>query len=116
MPPLSHTLLKYSLIGVFAYFGLAQLISPGDWVGLLPEWTGYMPVPGEMLIRWNGWFEVIACLALLLNVFPRLMSILLGAHLFFIALTLSGPTRVRDLGLALATIALAFSFKPTLSK
>jgi uncharacterized membrane protein YphA (DoxX/SURF4 family) len=105
--PFSYRLLKYSLVGVFLYFSLSQLIAPADWVGLLPSWTGYLPIPGEMLIRLNGWFEFMACAALLLGVFPRLMAWLLGLHLFGIALSLSGPTRVRDLGLALAMISLA---------
>lgn len=104
-------LLKYSLLGVFLYFGLQQLIAPADWVGLLPSWTGYLPIPGEMIIRWNGWFEVVAVAMIALNLWTRHIMGLLGIHLFFIALTLDGPTRVRDLGLALATLSCAWGYE-----
>lgn len=105
----SAILLRWSLVALFVWFGFQQLVSPSDWVGFLPEWTGYFPIPGEMLVQLNGLFELILATLLFIGVYTRVSAALLGVHLLGIAITAGGAIGVRDAALAMATIALALS-------
>jgi len=105
----SRQILRYSLAGMFFWFAWQQLLSPSEWVGFLPTWTGYLPIPAEMLVQVNGWLESVLALALLAGVFVRPVSLILGLHLVAIAWEVSGAIGVRDLALALSIIALAVS-------
>lgn len=100
---------RYSAVALFLWFGIAQIYSPTIWVGFLPEWTGYFPIPGEMLVQLNGLLETVLALALFIGILTRAASILLGLHLFGIALTAGGAIGVRDAVLAAMTFSLAFS-------
>ncbi len=102
--------LRFGWVGLFLWFGVQQLMHPGDWVGFLPEWTGYLPIPGEMLVQLNGWLEV--CLAVLLAVgaWTRAVAGILAVHLAAVAVSAGGAVGVRDAGLA--TIGLAIALSP----
>ena len=102
-------IIRYTAVYLFLWFGIQQLVDPGAWLGFLPEWTGYFPVPGEMLVRLNGWFEIICAIALLGGFYTRVISLILGVHLVFIGLSLSGPTAIRDTALGLFVLSLAFA-------
>lgn len=102
-------LLRYSIVLLFGWFSIQQLINPAFWVGFLPEWTGYFPIPGEMLVRLNGWLELILALMLLCGVYTRFVATLLSLHLLGIAWTAGGATGVRDGILALCTFCLALA-------
>ncbi len=109
---MSHTtavIIRYALAALFLWFGVQQLIDPAIWVGFLPEWTGYAPIPGEMLVQLNGWSEIILGIMLALGVLTRFVAALLGAHLMLIAVTAGGAIGMRDGALALTTLALVFS-------
>jgi uncharacterized membrane protein YphA (DoxX/SURF4 family) len=99
--------LRVSLVFLYGWFGITQLVDPSPWVSYLPEWTGYMPIPGEMLVQLNGWFETVCAILLLIGLYGRYASLLLGLHLFGIAVSVGGAIGVRDGVLAAATIALA---------
>ena len=112
MNPLSRAtsvIIRYAMCLVFLWFGVNQLTHPASWVAFLPQWTGYFPIPGEMLIRLNGWFEVIFALLLAAGVYTRIAAFLLGAHLLVIALDVGGAIGVRDAGLSITTMSLALS-------
>lgn len=100
--------LRYGLVLVFLYFGISQLLAPGDWTGWLPVWTESLPLAPETLILMNGTFETVLALALLAGFWTRLAATLLGLHLAAITLEI-GLTEigVRDFGLTVATLALA---------
>ena len=101
--------LRLSLAALFLWFGFQQWTHPDAWVSFLPDWIGYLPVPPNLFIMLNGWSEIVGALALLLGVWVRPVSILLGLHLLGIAATAGGPIGVRDAVLALASIALGLS-------
>ena len=101
--------IRYAMCLVFFWFGVNQLVHPTAWTVYLPQWTGYIPAPGEMLIRLNGWFEVIAAVMMAAGVYTRVAAFLLGAHLLVIAIDVGGAIGVRDAGLAVVTMALALS-------
>lgn len=105
----SRVLLRWSWSLLFLWFGTQQLLHPGDWIGFLPEWTGYFPVPAEMLIQLNGWSEVVLAVALALGCFTRIVSAVLALHLLGIAVTVQGATGVRDAALGMVGISLALS-------
>lgn len=105
----SRVLLRWAWVALFFWFGSQQLLHPTAWVGLLPEWTGYMPIPGEMLIQLNGWMELCFASALLLGCYTRIASAILAIHLAGIAASVGGATGVRDATLATVGIAMALS-------
>ncbi len=102
-------MLRLALVALYGWFGVMQLQDPSVWVGFLPEATGYLPIPGEMLVRLNGWFEVVAAATLLLGVYTRAVAFVLGAHLAGIAITAGGAIGVRDATLAIATFILTLN-------
>lgn len=104
--PLAIRILRYTWIALFVWFGIMQLIDPGMWVGYLPEWTGYMPIPGEMLVQLNGWSEITLAILLALGVWVRPVLLLLTLHLFGIAIQAGGAVGVRDAALAMIGVAL----------
>ena len=109
MNNISQALLRYSLAALFLWFGWQQLANPSSWAVFLPSWTGYFPIPTEMLIRLNGWLEIIGALFLILGAFTRVVAGILALHLLAIAISIGGSIGVRDGALALACLALALS-------
>lgn len=79
------------------------------WIGFLPIWTGYLPIPGAMLVQLNGWFEIMAAVCLCLGLYTRVVAALLALHLFGIAVSAGGAIGIRDAVLAMMGIALATS-------
>ncbi len=115
MKHLSSHVLRFSFVALFVWFGVMQLIQPGDWIGYLPTWTDHIPVPGEMIVMLNGWFEVVAAAMLAAGVFPRAIAGFLAVHLFGIAVTAGGATGVRDLALGMMGVAIMFLPQESLS-
>lgn len=99
-------LLRYSFAVLFLWFGYNQIINPEMWTAFLPPWLGYFPIPGEMIVQLNGLFELIAAAALVAGVFTRLVALVLGAHLMFIAIQVGGAIGMRDAVLAIIGLAL----------
>lgn len=110
----SRVLLRWSWGLLFIWFGSQQLLHPAQWVSFLPAWTGYMPIPAEMLIQLNGWFELCAATLIIIGYFTRFCACILSLHLAGIAYSVGGAIGVRDAALAAAGISLAFSEKDSL--
>lgn len=104
-----NLILRSTYIIIFLWFGYQQLVTAGMWVGYLPSWSGYFPIPGEMLVQLNGFAEIIAACFLIFNVYPRLIAGLLGLHLLMIAWTAGSAIGMRDFGLAMIGAALALN-------
>ena len=107
MKDVSTKLLRISFAVMFLWFGVNQLLNPAAWTIFLPTWTGYFPIPGEMLVQLNGWFEIVSAVALIIGVWVKPIAILLGLHLVGIAISVGGATGVRDAVLAVMGFALA---------
>ncbi len=105
----SRVLLRWSWALLFVWFGVQQLIDPGAWISFLPVWTGYFPIPAEMLIQLNGWLELCLAILLLLGNYTRFTATLLALHLAGIAITAGGAIGVRDAALAMVGASLALS-------
>ena len=102
-----QVVLRYSWALLFFWFGFSQLSDAATWVIYLPQWTGYFPIPGEMLVQLNGLFEVCCAILLTLGLHTRIISGFLALHLFGIAVSVGGATGVRDAALAAAGVAIA---------
>lgn len=102
----SVQVVRVSAVALFLWFGYQQLVSPENWVDFLPAWTGYIPIPGEMLVQLNGLTEVVLASLLALGVSTRLVAAVLGVHLLLIAITAGGAIGVRDAALAAMTLSL----------
>lgn len=100
---------RVGLALVFLYFGLSQLRDPSSFVGWLPPEVGAIPLPSVTIILLNGALEVFFGTLLLLGIYTRLSAAILGVHLLGIAVSMGfTQTSVRDFGLSIATIAIAF--------
>ena len=103
----SRIILRWSWALLFVWFGTQQLLYPSQWTTFLPMWTGYFPIPAEMLIQLNGWSELCLAALLLLGVFTRITATILALHLAGIAATVGGAIGVRDAALAAVGVSLA---------
>ncbi len=103
----SRIVLRWSWALLFVWFGVEQLVHPAQWTSFLPVWTGYFPIPGEMLIQLNGWLELVLAVCLFAGFSTRLVSGVLAVHLAGIAISVGGAIGVRDLALAAAGAAIA---------
>lgn len=101
-------LLRIGMAIVFVYFGTSQLQHPQSFVGWLPKEVGLIPIQPTTFVALNGAFETFFGVLLLFGIWTRISAALLGLHLLGITFTI-GFTEVgiRDLGLSLATLALA---------
>jgi len=99
-------LLRLSFVALFVWFGVTQLVNPGMWVAYLPQFLGYLPIPGEMIVLMNGWFEIVAAFLLLTGVGVRWIAFILGVHLMGIAITAGGAVGVRDASISLSLFTL----------
>lgn len=104
----SRVVLRWSWALLFVWFGTQQLMHPAQWTSFLPVWTGYFPMPAEMLIQLNGWVEVCLAVLLMVGCFTRFAAVILAAHLAGIAASVGGAIGVRDATLSAVGISLAF--------
>ncbi len=101
--------LRLGMCAVVAWFGASQLSNPNMWFGVVPAWAlEFSHLSAQTIIRLNGWFEIIAALALGVGVFTRWVALALSAHLFVIALGFGlSAVGVRDFGLTFGLLAVA---------
>jgi len=104
------TLLRIALAFVFLWFGFSQLSDTSMWTAFVPQWAiNITGLSAGLLVLINGLLEIIAGSLLAFGIFTRIIAILLGIHLFMIALSVGFTAiGVRDIGLSLATITLGF--------
>jgi uncharacterized membrane protein YphA (DoxX/SURF4 family) len=103
----SWLIYRYSIVALYFWFAAQQLLDPGTWVGYLPEWTGYFPIPGEMLVRLHAWTELTLASMLLIGLYTRPVATLLALHLLFLAVDFGGAIGVRDAVLGVSVLLLA---------
>lgn len=101
-------ILRLGLAAVFIWFGASQLLSPSQWTSFLPSWVAAVQFPVVTFVLLNGLFEIIAGVLLALGAWTRIAAFILAVHLVGIAFSIGyNSVAVRDIGLALATLALA---------
>lgn len=109
---IAKLILRYGFVAVFVWFGVTQIADPSVWTALIPEWVVSMTgQSANILVFLNGVGELILAFLLAIGLWIPIVSILLSIHLFSITFSL-GMTAiaVRDFGLALSILALAFLY------
>lgn len=108
-------ILRIALAFVFLWFGFSQLGDAAAWTPYVPDWAANIMSAGTLVLL-NGLIEIVAGSALAFGILSRWVGLLLGIHLFVIAVSM-GLTAigVRDIGLALATFSLFFLAKDEIS-
>ena len=102
------TVLRIGLAFVFIWFGVMQLQAPAHWTSFLPSFLKSMPISGVTFVLLNGVFEIVAGILIAIGAWTRITALLLALHLFGIAGTIGlTAVGVRDIGLSVATLALA---------
>lgn len=106
-------ILRIGLALIFIWFGKEQLMNPGSWIGYVPSWAESIFPNTEKLVLLNGLFELVAAFLLIMNVFTRVVALILAVHLLVIALAIGiNPVGVRDIGLSIAALSLALVHPP----
>ncbi len=95
---------------VFLWFGTQQLMHTTMWISLIPQSIMNLShLSAEVLVRFNGVFEIVFGLLLLIGFFTRTAALLLALHLLNIMFVVGyNSIGVRDFGLALATFSIFF--------
>ncbi|OGG57624.1 hypothetical protein A2853_01820 [Candidatus Kaiserbacteria bacterium RIFCSPHIGHO2_01_FULL_55_17] len=105
-------MLRTGLVILFLWFGLSQVMAPGDWVAWVPQWTESLGLSATMIVLLNGLFEVVLGVLLAIGFYTRVAALLLSLHLFFVAYEVGyNDIGMRDFALAVATLSLAM-FEP----
>ncbi len=99
-------LLRLGLAFVFAYAGIAALMSPTSWVGYVPQWVSGFVSPETFLLL-HSIFELALAAAILFKIKPKIAYALAALDLLAI-LIFSGIDAVtfRDVGLFFLAFAL----------
>ncbi len=109
---LGFVTLRVSLALVFLYFAFMQLSDPGSWSSFVPERFKVSGISANNIVLLNGFVELVLGMFLIIGLYTRFASLILGIHLIGIAFSIGfNPLGVRDFGLALATISV-FLFGP----
>ena len=110
-------LVRWTVGIVFFLFGLGQVLDPNYFRGFLPNFLFSSPWATQIVLT-NGGVEIILSLLLFWGFYTRIIATLLGLHLLgitidvgFSSIGIAGTpftdTGIRDLGLTLATFAVA---------
>lgn len=106
-------LLRIALAGMFLYAAIAATLDPREWVGYLPSFMTAI-VDGGLLLKLFSVFELVLAVLLLTGLYVRYTALVAAVTLLSIALANLHLIAIsfRDIGLALAALALAFADDP----
>ena len=107
----SPNILRIGVSLVFLWFGINQVLDPNYFTSYLPDFILNFSNPANFVI-FNGIFEVIFGILLLLGLFTRLVSIILTLHLFGVIFSLGyNEISVRDFGLMISSFVVFLNGK-----
>ena len=107
----SPNILRIGVSLVFLWFGINQVLDPDYFISYLPDFILNFSNPANFVI-FNGIFEVIFGILLLLGLFTRLVSIILTLHLFGVIFSLGyNEISVRDFGLMISSFVVFLNGK-----
>ncbi len=103
-------ILRIGMALVFLWFSINQFFFTNDFIGFVPEiLVSSFGVSPAMFVIGNAILEFIFGAFLILGIHVRTSAFILSLHLFGIAFSLGyNSTMIRDLGLAIATVAVFF--------
>ncbi|MEK7645302.1 MAG: DoxX family membrane protein [Patescibacteria group bacterium] len=111
LPQYAPTVLRVGISLVFLWFAFQQLTNTDAWTGFVPDLAVSLSgLSAETLVLFNGVFEAVFGLALLVGFYTRLAAALLSLHLFHLVFVVGySAIGVRDFGLAVATLSIALA-------
>ena len=103
--------IRIGLAGVLLWFGFQQLSDASSWTGYVPEHVlSLSGLSASLIVSANGAIEMACGLFLLLGIFTRAVSLVMGVHMALIAISLGmNAVAVRDWGLAFAFLGLVLT-------
>ena len=106
MRSLAPAVVRVGVSLVFIWFGYQQLTDANLWTSLIPQWvTSLSGISAVNFIYFNGIFEIVFGVCLLVGLFSRLAGFLLALHMLHITYVVGyNHIGVRDFGLAMATV------------
>ena len=107
MKEVAPMVLRIAISLVFLWFGTQQLINTQAWLSFVPDFAiSTSGMSAITLVHFNGVFEVLFGLSLLVGFYTRASALVLGLHLIGISLSLGlSAIAIRDFGLACASIS-----------
>ena len=98
---------RIGLALVVLWFGSQQLLDAEAWTGLIPEIvTNLSGLEASQVVLFNGVFEIIFGLCLLVGFYTEIISLFLALHMMVITFTVGyNDVGVRDFGLSMAAIS-----------
>jgi len=104
------TILRIGIAGVVIWFGFSQILDQTMWQSFIPDWAiSLSGLSAITLVKINGIFEVIAGTLLVYGVWVRILAGLLFVHMLGIVSILgTSPTGMRDVGIAVALLSVAW--------
>lgn len=107
MRNLSSVVLRVGIGAVIIYFGLQQLNDQSAWIAYLPSWIKSVPISQINFIYWNGWFELVFGILLVVGFYTRIVAFFLALHLLSIVFTVGyNEIGVRDFGIFIALVSI----------
>lgn len=98
-------LLRMGLALVFLYFGFSQVIAPDNWTGYIPDFLVSTIITANNWVMINAILELTLGTFLLIGLYTKTSSLILGLHLIGITLSIGiTPVGIRDFGLTIATL------------
>ncbi len=99
---------RYGMSLVILWFGTQQIMHPGDWITYVPQSIATITHLSMIaIVKYNGIFETVFGILLLIGWQTRWIALILALHLFDIMYTVGyGEIAVRDFGLAVATFSI----------
>lgn len=107
----SPTIVRFGIGAVFLTFGILQLSSANSWIGLIPGFLNQY-FSSISVVYFNGSFDLLIGILLLLGVRVRITSFIASLHLISVVIVLLNlgfiPIAVRDIGLLIVLISIFF--------
>lgn len=109
-PKYASVILRAGLSFVFIWFGLNQILDQSMWVSLIPpSIVSLTGLSAKTLVIFNGVFEVVMAVLLVLGIRVRIVALLLFVHMIAIIGELGlNAVAIRDIGLMFALLSVAF--------
>ncbi len=109
--PYAPVVLRIGISLVFLWFSFQQLTNTDLWTGFVPDLAVSLSgLSAETLVLFNGVFEMVFGIALLVGFYTRFAAALLSFHMFhLVSIVGYSAIGVRDFGIAMATLSIALA-------
>jgi uncharacterized membrane protein YphA (DoxX/SURF4 family) len=110
LPYFAPIVLRLGLSGVFAWFGVSQILDPSVWTSYIPNLATHLSgLSAITLVVLNGIFETSMAVLLVFGIWVRPVAALLFIHMCGIVVTVGlDSIGVRDVAIAIGLLSITF--------